>query len=218
LSRNGAEDPVDHSRGIAAAANSSEERTLNSEQWGISHEQALELMEQHLDTESIRKHCLASEAIMRALAPRFGEDPDLWSLVGLLHDLDYNETRDRMTQHTILTGEILRGRGVHELVIEAIQSHNAENLGITRNKPIHFALTAAETITGLIVATALVYPDKKLASVKAKSVRKRMKEKEFARSVNRDHIRLCEQLGMPLDVFIEVSLDAMRGISDRLGL
>ncbi|MFZ5867172.1 MAG: HDIG domain-containing metalloprotein [Thermodesulfobacteriota bacterium] len=191
---------------------------MKSEQWGISREQALELMEQHLDTESIRKHCLASEAIMRALAPRFSEDPELWGLVGLLHDLDYNETRDRMEQHTIMTGKILRDLGVHEHVIEAIQSHNAENLGISRSKPIHFALTAAETITGLIVATALVYPDKKLASVKAKSLRKRMKEKEFARSVNRDHIRLCEQLGLPLDDFIEVSLDAMRGISDRLGL
>jgi len=191
---------------------------VKSEQWGISRERALELIEQYLEAESIRKHCLASEAIMRALAPRFGEDPELWGLVGLLHDLDYNETRDRMDQHTIITGEILRAHGAREPVIEAIQSHNAENLGITRNKPVHLALTAAETITGLIVATALVYPDKKLASVKPKSVRKRMKEKEFARSVNRDHIRLCEQLGMSLDEFIEVSLDAMRGISDRLGL
>ncbi|MBI4963435.1 MAG: HDIG domain-containing protein [Desulfomonile tiedjei] len=186
--------------------------------WGISHEQAQALMEQFLESESMRKHCLASEAIMRALAPRFGADPEMWALVGLLHDLDYNETRDRMERHTLVTEQILVERGVDPEIVEAIKYHNAENLGLTRQEPIHFALTAAETITGMISATALVYPDKKVASVAPKSVKKRMKAKEFARSVNRDHILLCEQIGISLDEFISISLEAMCGISDRLGL
>jgi len=175
-------------------------------------------MEEYLDTESMRKHSLASEAIMRALAPRFGADRDLWGLVGLLHDLDYNHTRDEMSRHGLVTESILRERGVALAVCEAIKFHNAENLGLTRNEAIHFALTAAETITGMIVATTLVYPDKRIASVKPGSVKKRMKAKEFARSVNRDHIRLCEEIGIPLDEFIAISIEAMNGISEELGL
>lgn len=191
---------------------------MQSHDWGITREEAVKLMEDHLDTESMRKHCLASEAIMRALAPRFGEDADKWGLTGLLHDLDYNETKEQMDQHTLITDRILSEKGVHSDIRDAVKYHNAENLGLTRSKPIHFALTAAETITGMIVATTLVYPDKKLAGVKPKSVKKRMKAKEFARSVNRDHIRLCEAIDIPLDDFILISLDAMRGISNELGL
>lgn len=191
---------------------------MESREWGMTREEAVALMEEHLDTESMRKHCLASEAIMRALAPRFGEDPEKWGLIGLLHDLDYNETKDRMGQHTLLTERILSEKGIHPEILEAIKYHNAENLGLTRNQPVHFALTSGETITGMIVATTLVYPDKKIASVKPKSVKKRMKAKEFARSVNRDHIRLCEAMDIPLDEFIVISLEAMGTISDELGL
>ena len=191
---------------------------MSSDKWGISRQDALALMEQFLEADSMRKHCLASEAIMRALAPRFGEDPDLWGLTGLLHDLDYNETRDTMSRHTLVTEQILLERGVHPEIADAIKYHNAENLGLTRSKPIHFALTAGETITGMIVAAALVLPDKKLSSLKAQSVKKRMKAKEFARSVNRDHIKLCEEISIPLEEFIAISIEAMRGIGDQLGL
>jgi uncharacterized protein len=186
--------------------------------WGISRDDARALMERYLDTESMRKHCLASEAIMRALAPRFQADPDHWGLTGLLHDLDYQETREAMDRHALVTARLLQEHGISAAISEPIKFHNAENLGLQRTEPIHFALTAAETITGMIVATALVYPDKRIASVKPSSVKKRMKQKEFARSVNRDHIRLCEQIGMTLDDFIEVSLAAMGTISDELGL
>lgn len=186
--------------------------------WGISRDDALTLMEQYLEADNIRKHCLASEAIMRSLAPRFDADPEMWGIVGLLHDLDYNETRNTMDRHTLVTEEILSERGVDHEIIDAVKHHNAENLGLTRSKPIHFALTAAETITGMIVATTLVYPDKKLASVKPKSVKKRMKAKEFARAVNRDHIRLCEEIQIGLDDFVVISLQAMNEISDELGL
>ena len=191
---------------------------VDTRDWGISRDGALVLMEHYLEADNIRKHCLASEAIMRALAPRFDADPEMWGLAGLLHDLDYTETRDKMDRHTLVTERILRERGVAEEITDAIKYHNAENLGLTRSEPIHFALTAAETITGMIVATTLVYPDKKVSSVKPKSVRKRMKAKEFARSVNRDHIRLCENIGISLDEFVIISLEAMTGISDQLGL
>lgn len=185
---------------------------------GITRDDALVLMQEHLTTENMQKHCLASESIMRALAPRFGADPDFWGIAGLLHDLDYNETRDDMANHALVTEKILRNRGVHSEIIEAIKAHNAENLGVTRTNTMHFALTAAETITGMIIAAALVNPDKKISAVKTGSVKKRMKAKEFARSVNRDHILLCEQIGIPLEEFISVSLGAMNGISDQLGL
>jgi uncharacterized protein len=191
---------------------------VSSVKWGITREEAVALMESYLDADSMRKHCLASEAIMRDLAPRFGADPDMWGLTGLLHDIDYNETKDKMDQHTLLTEKILLERGVDQHIIEAIKTHNAENLGLKRSEPIHIALTAAETITGMLVAAALVNPDKKLSSLKVKSVKKRMKAKEFARSVNRDHILLCEQINIPLDEFIEISLTAMCRIADDLGL
>lgn len=191
---------------------------MSTKNWGISREEAQALMEQYLETDNMRKHCLASEAIMRALAPRFGADPEMWGLTGLLHDIDYNETRDNMPQHTLLAERILLEKGVDPAIVEAIKYHNAENLGLTRNEPIHFALTAAETITGMLVAASLVTPEKKLSAVKVKSVKKRMKAKEFARSVNRDQIRLCEEIGIPLDEFIGLSLEAMSGISEQLGL
>lgn len=194
------------------------EDATRSNRWGISRDQAGELVEQFLESESMRKHCLASEAIMMALAPRCEADPEMWGLVGLLHDLDYNETKDKMDQHALMTEQILLERGVDREIVEAIKYHNAENLGLTRQAPVHFALTAAETITGMITATALVYPDKKVCSVVPKSVKKRMKQKEFARSVNRDHIMLCERIGISLDDFVAISLDAMCRISDRLGL
>ncbi len=175
-------------------------------------------MEKYLEADNLRKHSLATEAIMRALAPRLGGDPEMWGLAGLLHDLDYNETKGVMTQHTLVTEQVLRDNGVDPAIGDAIKYHYAENLGLTRNQPIHFALTAAETITGMIVAATLVYPEKKVAAVKPGSIKKRMKEKEFARAVNRDHIRLCEQFGMPLDEFIPLSLEAMTEIADSLGL
>jgi uncharacterized protein len=185
---------------------------------GIDRDSAEALMEQFLPTDSMRKHSLASEVIMRALASRFGADPEMWGLAGLLHDLDYQETKDHMDRHGLVTERILLDKGIHPEIAEAIKFHNAENLGLTRTKPVHFALTASETMTGMLVAAALIHPDKRIASVQPKSVKKRMKAKEFARSVNRDHIRLCEQIGIPLDEFIVISLEAMADISDRLDL
>jgi predicted hydrolase (HD superfamily) len=147
-----------------------------------------------------------------------GQDADIWGVAGLLHDLDYDETRDDPPRHTLRTEEILRQRGYKEEIIDAIKSHNAEALHLIREKPIHFAITSAESVTGLIVATTLVYPDKSIGSVRPSSIVKRMKEKGFARGVRRDAIKECERLGLGLEEFADLSLKAMQGISNLLGL
>ena len=184
----------------------------------IDRTQALDLLRKYCKDEVLIKHSLAAEAVMRALAKRLGYDPEQWGVAGLLHDLDYDETKEDPARHTLRTEEILRDKGIGDEIIEAIKAHNAEAVGIEREKPFHFAVTCAESITGLIVATTLVYPDKKIASVKPTSIVKRMKEKGFARTVRRDAIRECEKLGLGLEEFAELSLKAMQGISNRLGL
>jgi uncharacterized protein len=185
---------------------------------GISREEAVKLMERYLQGESLRKHCYATEAVMRAMAERLGYDSETWGIAGLLHDLDYEETKDQPSRHGLITAEILRAKGIQVEVIEAIKAHNAEALGIERKSDLDVALTCSECVTGMVVATALVYPDKKIASVKPSSIVKRLKQKEFARNVNRDHIRKCEEIRVPLEEFAELSLKAMGKISDVLGL
>ena len=187
-------------------------------QAGISREEAASLMEEYLQGEGLRRHCYATEAVMRAMAERLGHDPELWGIAGLLHDLDYEETKDQPPQHGLKTAEILKEKGVSSEVIEAIKAHNAEALGIERKTPLDIALTCSESVTGMVVATALVYPDKRISSVKPSSIIKRMKQKEFARNVNRDLIRKCEDLHVPIEEFAELSLKAMAKISDVLGL
>ncbi len=186
--------------------------------YGITRERSLELLKQQLTNPNLIKHCLASEAVMRALARHFGADEELWGLTGLLHDLDVELTLDDLSRHTHETVRMLREEGVAEEILEAIRMHNEMAHGDKRSERFHHALAAGETITGLIIATALVYPDKKLASVKPKSVRKRYKEKLFAAGANREIIAECEQIGIPIPEFCDLCLAAMQGISDDLGL
>ncbi|PLX89096.1 MAG: hydrolase [Desulfuromonas sp.] len=186
--------------------------------YGITRERALKLLQQHLTNNNMIKHCIASEAVMRKLAGHFGEDVDLWGLAGLLHDLDAEATADDLTQHTHQTVAILEEEGVCAEIIDAIRMHNEAAHTEKRAQRFHHALAAGETITGLITATALVYPDKKLASVKPKSVRKRIKEKAFAAGANRDIIRECEWIGLPIADFCDLCLSAMQEIADDLGL
>ncbi len=185
---------------------------------GITREEAIRLLEDNLKNENLVKHCLATEAIMRQLAIRLDENEELWGIAGLLHDIDFEQTKDSPSDHTLMAEKILREHGVSEEVISAIKSHNAEELGFERKDRIEHLLAAAETITGLIVAAALVRPDKKLAGVKVKSIKKRMKEKAFARAVRREVIAECEEAGLSLDEFMGISLKATQEISDKLGL
>ena len=184
----------------------------------ISREEALKLLKEHVKTDYLIKHCIATEAIMKALAERLGGDPEKWAVAGLLHDLDFEETKDEPEKHSLKTEEILRNMDIEEDMIQAIKAHNAEGIGIERKSTFDYALTCAESVTGLIVATALVYPDKKLAGVKAKSIIKRMKKKDFARKVSRERIKDCAGAGLELQEFIEIALKAMQSVSDDLGL
>jgi putative nucleotidyltransferase with HDIG domain len=179
---------------------------------------ARELLDEYIPADNLKKHCLATEAIMRALAPRYGADADLWGTAGLLHDLDYDETKDDMGRHGEVTATILRREGYPEEMIEAIRSHNADNLGIERTKPFGIALAAAESATGLIAAMALILPSKKVADVKTKSVVKRMKETAFARNVDREDIRRAGEIGLEVRDFLDVGVKAMQGVAADLDL
>jgi len=185
----------------------------------MDRDNALELLKKHVKNEKMIAHCLASEAVLRDLAEHLGEDVDQWGLAGLLHDVDIEITGADPQTHALEGARMLEELGVDEEVVEAIRLHNEEaDYAGTRHKPLHHALAAGETITGLITATALVYPDRKVASVKPKSITKRMKEKAFAASVNRDTIRECEKLGIPLPQFVALSLDAMKRVGPEIGL
>jgi len=184
----------------------------------MTRDRSLELLHEHVKNPNMIKHCLAAEAVMRSLALHLGQDPDKWALAGLLHDLDVEITNADLDVHGLETAKILSARGVDPEIVEAIKLHNEQACGERRRTVFQHALAAGETITGLITATALVYPDKKLASVKARSVRKRMKEKAFAASVDRHIIGECEAAGIPLDAFCGICLEAMQSIHDQLGL
>jgi len=185
---------------------------------GMTREKALDLVNSHIQNDNLKKHCLASEAVMRAMATKLGEDADKWGLAGLLHDLDA-ESHSDLTVHTRETARILSELGVDAEIVEAIRLHNPQaHPGEERTTTFHHALAAGETITGLVIATALVQPDKKLASVKPKSVKKRMKEKAFARGANREIIMECEQVGIPIADFCALSVTAMQEIAGELGL
>jgi putative nucleotidyltransferase with HDIG domain len=158
-------------------------------------------------------HCLASEAVLRALARKLGRDEEKWGLAGLLHDLDVEITHADPKVHGLETARMLTEMGIDPEVVEAIRLHNEQATNLPRTNEFHHALAAGETITGLILATSLVYPDKKISSVKPKSVTKRMKEKAFAASVSREKIMECELIGIPLEEFAEISIAAMAEIS-----
>jgi putative nucleotidyltransferase with HDIG domain len=185
---------------------------------GINRKQAIELLHKYIKNPNMIKHCFATEVVMRDLAKYSNEDEEKWAMAGLLHDLDVELTHADLNIHGQETVKILRELSLDDEIIDAIECHNELSAKKERKTKFHHALAAGETITGLIIATTLVYPDKKLASVKSQSILKRMKEKSFAASVNRDTIRECEVIGIPLNQFAEICLHAMQSISADLGL
>ncbi len=186
--------------------------------YGIERDEALALVKEHIKNPNLIKHSLASEAVLRAVAEYLREDVEKWGLTGLLHDLD-TELEPDLATHTTVTVRILRERGVDEEIVEAIRLHNLQAYpGEKRTTLLQHGLAAGETITGLIIASALVRPDKSLNSVKVKSVRKRYKEKAFARGANREIIAECEDIGIPLADFCNISLMAMQTISEQMEL
>lgn len=187
----------------------------------MQRKKALELVETYVKTPHIKTHSLAVEAVMRALAKRLEvEEVEKWAMAGLLHDLDNDSVdwKTDMSLHGPKTVEILKEHGFgDESMYKAILAHNPKN-GSSRNELMEKALYAADPITGFITAITLVYPDKKIASVKVKSIVKRMKEKRFAAGANRDAMKSIEKIGIDFPEFAELSLLAMVEISDQLGL
>jgi len=175
------------------------------------------LLTEYTQSESLRKHALAVEACMRAYARKFGGDEERWAVVGLIHDFDY-ELYPSLDDHPYKGNAILAERGVDEEIRRAIMSH-ADYTGVTRDSHLEKALFACDELAGFITATALVKPNKSLAEVDARSVRKRMKDKAFARAVSRDDIiKGAAELGVDLDEHIAFCIEAMRGIAGELGL
>jgi len=183
----------------------------------VTREEALDSIKANIENQNMIKHMLATEAVMRALARRFGEDEEEWGLTGLLHDIDVELTEGDMHTHSKLGADLARELGANEVMVHAILCHNPTH-GIPLETKLDKALFCTDPLTGLITAAALVRPDKKLAGVEATSVGKRFKEKSFAAGANREQISQCTALGLELDEFIGVGLEAMKGIAPSLGL
>ncbi len=183
----------------------------------MTRNEALNSIKANVENKNLIKHMLATEAIMRALAQRFGEDEEEWGLTGLLHDIDVELTGGDMHSHSKLGADLVRELGAGEAMAHAILCHNPAH-GASRETKLDKALFCVDPLTGLITAAVLVLPDRKLTSLEAKSVRKRFKEKSFAAGANREYISACSELGIELDEFIELGLKAMQGIADDLGL
>src|SRR5438105_8032309 len=178
---------------------------------------AWDLLTEFTQSESLRKHALAVEACMRAYAKKFGADEELWGTVGLIHDFDY-EQYPTPEEHPYKGNEILKERGYSDEIRRAIMSH-AEYSGVSRDTRMEKALFACDELAGFITSCALVKPGKSLAEVEAKSVRKKMKDKAFARSVNRnDIVQGAAALGVDLEEHIAFCLEAMKAIAGKLGL
>jgi putative nucleotidyltransferase with HDIG domain len=190
---------------------------MTMDQNHLDRSQAWSLLCEYTQSESLRKHMLAVEACMRAYARKFGEDENQWGITGLLHDFDY-EKYPTPAEHPFVGNKILEERGYPEDVRRAILSH-ADYSGVKRESKMEKTLYACDEIAGFITASALVKPNKSLAEVEAKSVRKKMKDKAFARSVNRDDIiNGAADLGVDLEEHIAFCIEAMKGIAGELGL
>ena len=190
---------------------------------GKTRQDAWTLMTQYTASESLRRHMLAVEAAMRAYAGKFGGDKEAWGMAGLLHDFDYEqhpnpEAKANPNEHPLFGSRILEEQGYPDDVIYAIKTH-ASYLNLPRLSLMDKALFAVDELTGMITAAALVRPDKKLYGLEARSVRKKMKDKAFARGVNRDDVvGGAEELGVDLDEHIQFVIEAMRAVAPELGL
>ncbi len=180
----------------------------------LNRTEAMSFVEAHLKNRNLIKHCLASEAVMRALARHMSEDEEVWGLAGLLHDADVETTPAEQQGKTV--GDMLADRITPEMRY-AMSAHNTKT-GIEPKSRFDYALTCGETITGLVVASALIIPEKKLSALTKESIVKRFGERRFAAGADRSLIMHCEKLGLSLEQFSEIALKAMQGIAGELGL
>jgi putative nucleotidyltransferase with HDIG domain len=181
----------------------------------MDRDEALTLVKQHLKNKNLVKHSLAVEACMRALAAKLGEDVETWGLAGILHDLDYEITEKSPELHTTETVKILTDLGIAPEIIQSIKAHAAM---VPCQTQMDYAIFSIDPLTGLIIAATLMHPDKKLNSIDLGFVKRRYKEKSFARGARREEIEQIQEIGVELDEFISVCLEAMQGIDKDLGL
>jgi len=175
-----------------------------------------ELLNENISNENLKKHMIAVSAIMQGLAKKFGENEEAWMLTGLLHDIDYEKVGGDMKRHGSVSAEMLQEM-LPEGCLHAIKAHN-ESTGIKAESLLDKSLIAADAVSGLIVAAALVMPNKRLSEVMVETLKNKMKDKSFARNVDRNRIRVCEETGLELEEFFEMALRSMQGISNLLGL
>ena len=175
----------------------------------MQREVAFNLLVKHLKNDNLIKHSIAVEVIMKALAEKLEQDSEKFALAGLLHDIDYDDTVNDPSRHALLGAEILEGQQIEEDIIYAVKAHNAYH-GLVRRSLLDKALYAADPVSGFITAAALIRPDKDLAEVKLKSLKKRFKESSFAKGASREQMATCVDLGLELDEFLSIALEAMR--------
>ena len=188
----------------------------------MNRDEALALMHEYTESDALRKHMYAVEAALRAYARKFGEDEETWGVVGILHDFDYerypNDAHSPTEEHPSFGVALLRDRGVPEPMLDAILGH-ASYTGVPRTSRLAKTLFAVDELCGFLTACALVRPSKSLGDLGVKSVKKKLKDKAFARGVNRDEVRQgAEELGVPFEEHVQFVIEALRPIEDRLGL
>jgi putative nucleotidyltransferase with HDIG domain len=182
----------------------------------ITREESITKVKEHVKQENLVNHMIAVGAIMKGVAERLDQDLDLWENVGILHDIDYEDVGEDWDRHGLVSADMVSDVLPKES-LKAIQAHNPRT-GVLAETPMEVALLAADGLSGLVVATSLMMPDKKLASVKVRSLKKKFKDKSFARGVNRENIMRCEEMGIPYSEFLAIGLEHMKRVSDELGL
>ncbi len=187
----------------------------------MTRDQAITLLHAHMQNQNLRRHCYAVGFALRALAEKLNGDPNEWEVLGILHDADWEETKDTPEKHTVKTLAWLKELGIAEgPLVHAFMSHNTKHTHLAELEGnMEWALECVDELTGFIVAVTLVRPDKKLESVSVESVLKKWKTKEFAKAVNRDQIAQCEEkIKIHLHEFIQITLTAMQDHHKELGL
>ncbi|MFA5080802.1 MAG: phosphohydrolase [Candidatus Paceibacterota bacterium] len=194
------------------------------ENLNLTYQQAQELIDKYISEPTTKFHLKETEVFMRALAKKFNENEESWGIIGLLHDIDWDIIKNNPSEHCIKLQEILKNAGASDFLIETIASHGYEVEAIPnllekrRSSQIQYCLASAETLTGIIIASALVRPDKKLQSVTLDSLKKKFKNKSFAANCNRDIILECEKAGISLDEFLQIGLSSLQSIAEELKL
>lgn len=183
----------------------------------MTREEAVKLLNEKVQNKNLIKHCLAVEVCMKEFAQYFNENVEMWGLAGLLHDVDYETTKDDLTQHSLVGAKILEDAGLDKEIVEAVKTHN-EAHGIKPESLMAKVLLPVDPLTGLIIASVLVLPSKKIVEVTTENVLNRFKEKGFAKGANREIIAKCVDAGLSLEEFVKIGLNAMQKINIELGL